>query len=367
MKKAIVIFILLIIAAGVVLFFGWINVKPGFFGVAHSTLTGTVDYALESGRIHWFWQKLVPKSFTVYLVERAPITQSFTTTHPLPGSEQLSEFGSFNLTIQTDIQYNIEFDAAVHLIESGLYENFSEHFSELVSARLGEAVAGFVMENMTRHSQYDEEISYSMLYGLEKRIGNRLSDAVREYRLADASWGVTFVEVPQIELYNDALERYFSHLENVYRFKEEELDRETEQLAIMNEYDMEIERWERYGELIQKYPELLKFFYIEKFSEQADVLVLPQNENTGFPKMLEPWEFPSRTAPKTVETPPPPKKEDSTEEKTLSSPDSEQTLEQPSPDTESSELSEQDADIQDEATWYRKLMFWKYIGRDEGE
>ena len=307
------------------------------------------------------------------MVERTPITQSFTTTHPLPGSQQLSEFGSFKLTIQTDIQYSIEFEAAVHLIESGLYDEFSEHFAGLVSAKIDEAVAGFVLENMTRYSQYDEEISYSMLDGLERSIDNRMADAVREYKLADASWSITYIEIPQIELYNDALERYFSHLEKVYRFKEEELDRESEQLAIMNEYDMEIERWEKYGELIQKYPELLKFFYIEKFSEQADVLVIPQNESTGFPKMLEPWELLSRTPPKTVETPPPPKKEDiapepqKEDETAPSSLDSGQSMEQPSRETESGDFSEQDADMQDEETWYRKLMFWKYIGREEGE
>jgi hypothetical protein len=63
MKKFILIFILLIIAAGVVFYFGWVNVPPGSFAIAHSTLTGTVDYPLESGEINWLWQKLVPKSF----------------------------------------------------------------------------------------------------------------------------------------------------------------------------------------------------------------------------------------------------------------------------------------------------------------
>jgi len=375
MKKAIFIFILLIIAAGVVLYFGWVNIKPGYFGIAHSTLTGTVGYALESGKIHWFWQKLIPKSFHLYMVERKPITQSFTTTHSLPGSEQLAEFGKFDLTIQTDIRYNVEYDAALKLIENGLHEGFEDHFALLASARVDEAVAGFVLDNMTRYSQYDEEISYSMLGRLEKSIDGSITNLVRDYGLAQASWSITYRQIPQIGLYNDALKRYFSHLEKAYKFKEEELDRASENLALINEYDLEIERWERYGKLIQKYPELLKFFYIEKFSEQADVLVLPLNESTGFPKMLESWEFLSRTSPKTIEPPSPSTKDEEApvrrdrvqDEETPSPRDSVETEERVLPETEAREFSEQDAVSQDDRTWYEKLMFWKYIGKGDSE
>jgi hypothetical protein len=377
MKKAITIFILLLIAAGVVLYFGWVNVKPGFFGIAHSTLTGTVEYALESGKIHWFWQKLIPKSFHLYMVERKPVMQSFITTHPLPGSEQLAEFGNFNLTIQIDVQYSIEYEAALKLIERGLFEEFEEHFAHLMSTRVDEVVAAFMLDNMTRHSQYDEDIGYGTLSRLEKSIEGSITHIAREYELVNTSWSIIYVEIPQMELYNNALGRYFSHLEKVYRFKEKELDRESENLALMKEYDMEIDRWERYGELIQKYPELLKFFYIEKFSEQADVLVLPQNESTGFPKMLEPWELMSRTPSKPMEKPSSPIEEDDAavsrtevprdeESAEASARDSEQAKEADLPETGAGDFSEQDSSSEDEHVWYEKLMFWKHIGKGDG-
>jgi hypothetical protein len=313
------------------------------------------------------------------MVERKPIIQSFTTTHALPGSEQLSEFGSFNLTIQIDIQYSIEYEAALKLIERGLFEEFEEHFAHLMSTRVDEVVAAFMLDNMTRHSQYDKEIGYGTLIRLEKSIEGSITHIAREYELVNTSWSITYVEIPQIELYNNALGRYFSHLEKVYSFKEQELDRESENLALMNEYDMEIDRWERYGKLIQKYPELLKFFYIEKFSEQADVLVLPQNESTGFPKMLEPWELMSHIPPKPMEKPSPPTKEDDAavsraevpqdKESAASSSimDSEQAKEPDLQETGAGDFSEQDSSSEDENAWYEKLMFWKHIGKGDGE
>jgi hypothetical protein len=365
MKKAILIFILLIIAAGVVLYFGWVNVKPGFFGIAHSTITGTIEYPLESGKIHWFWQKLIPKSFHLYMVERDPVFLSFKTTYSLPGSEQLEEFGRFDLTVQTNIQYSIEYDAARKLIDSSIFTEFDDYFVGLVSSRVDEAVEEFVFENMIRYTKYDEAISYSMLSVLEENIERRIGNSIRAYKLEDASWSITYTEVPQIELYNDALNRYFSHLENVYRFKEDELDRESVYLARMKENDLEIDRWEKYGELIKKYPELLKYFYIEKFSGQADVLVLPQNETTGFPKMLEPREFPPREPPQTMEKPAPSVQQEEEVPAPRHTEETEEEAEQP--DTAEREFTQGDSASEDGRKWHEKLMFWKYIDKQDGE
>ena len=70
MKTAIIIIVLLIAAAGTAFYFGWVKVEPDEIGLAHSTITGTIDYPVESGRIYWFWQKLVPKTFYLYTVQK---------------------------------------------------------------------------------------------------------------------------------------------------------------------------------------------------------------------------------------------------------------------------------------------------------
>jgi hypothetical protein len=361
MKKFIVILIILIIAAGAVLYFGWINIKPGTFGVAHSTIAGTIDYPLESGKIHWLWQKLIPKSFHLYTVQKEPLHITFESTYPLPGSEQLEEFGRFDIIIQTDIQYSIDFDAARKLIESGLFSEFNEYFSDLLSSQVDDVIAEFVLESMI-YSQYDAEISYRTLESLKEDIEEKIQSTVREYLLEDASWSITYREMPQIELYIEALNRYFSHMETVYRYKEQELNRESEYLARLKETDLEVDRWRKYGELIDKYPQLLKYFYIEKLSEQADVLVLPQNVSTGFPKMLEPMEFARREPPGQLEKIPQP--DEGAE--TPTSPDTE--LEEAEPEKLESTGAERELSEPDTAEkWYEKLMFWKFIGTQDEE
>jgi hypothetical protein len=361
MKKAILILILLILAGGTALYFGWVNIKPGYFGVAHSTLTGTVPYPLESGKVHWLWQKLVPKSFHLYKVDKQPQSLSIESSYPLPGSEQIQEFGTFELVVDTDLQYRLDYQAATSLIELGLFDGFTAHLEEEVTAQVNEAVSGFMLESMIRHSQYNSPVSYDSLDRLKEIIAGRIRNLVERYGLADAGWEVAFKAIPQLDLYNDALNRYFAHIEAVYRNKEEELDRERIYLARTKENDLEIDRWEKYGELIRKYPELLKYFYIEKFSGQADVLVLPQNESTGFPKMLEPWEsFLGEPAPG-AEAPSPPSKP----------PVQQESGTQVEPTTKGAEGGSKTADTspgdgtQTQKKWYDMFKFWKRTGAEK--
>ena len=69
--------------------------------------------------------------------------------------------------------------------------------------------------------------------------------------------------------------------------KEEEIRMESEYLKRIKEEEFEIGRLRKYGELISEYPDILKFLYIEKLSDKIEVIVLPQDEKTGFPVMLE--------------------------------------------------------------------------------
>jgi hypothetical protein len=228
-------------------------------------------------------------------------------------------------------------------------------------------VSDFVLENMVRPSRNDREISYGILNLMRRSIENRLTSLIRLYRLEEIDRNVSFRKIPQIDLYNDALNHYFEYLELVYQYKQQDLDREAEFLSKVKESDVEIDRWEKYGELISKYPELLKLFYIEKLSDQADVLVLPQNEATGLPKMLEPWEpYRGESAPAREQAAPAPADRELEEE----------TGDSATPEETASGITEGEgeatASIEDGAAvddddrkWYETLQFWKQWGGED--
>lgn len=356
MKKLIFIIVLLIIVAGAVFYFGWVSVEPDGFLIAHSTLTGTFEYPLESGRVYWLWQKLIPGTFYTYPVQRGPVQISIKSSYPFPGSDQLKDLGSFNLTVLTSIEYSIDFDAARNLLHDGLLNDFKDIFIDRVSSRINEVVSNFLLRSMTPLQGGGVPADFSTLETLKKDLENSIAETVKTFDLQSISWSIAYPEVPQMEVYTKALNRYFSYIEAFNTLKEEELRRESEYRARVAEHDLEIDRWNKYGELISKYPEMLKYFYIEKLGGQIDVLVLPQDERTGFPRFLEPGEDylkrlipPQPTKPTPQLQPPIPEKEKAVPPELQPAPEKEEAPE---------------AAVR---KWYEPLRFWKYlgIGRDD--
>lgn len=290
MKKAIAIIIILIIAAGVGFYFGWVRVEPETFALAHSTITGTFNFPLESGNLYWFWQKLIPKTFHIYTVQKEPYTLEFETRTSLPKSENLADFGTFTLGMKVKIQYRIDFESAKQLFDEGLFSVFHDHYKDEVLSLTSEAASRFVVEGMTRYAYSVRTFDYRILDSLKQELEEKINVHSGAYKLKEVSVSIVYSEIPQLDVYVEALKKYFSHLENVFDLKELELKEKSEYRKRQVAEDSEIARLKKYGELFSEYPVLLKYLYIQKFGEHAEVLVLPQDEKTGFPMMLEPHE-----------------------------------------------------------------------------
>jgi hypothetical protein len=346
MKKIITFFILILLAAGVALYFGWVRISPGTFGLAHSSLSGTFDFPLESGHFYWFWQKLIPKNFYLYEVEKEPYVLELETSASLPKSENLTEFGRFDLKMNVRLQYTIDFESARSLFESGLLTVFHQFFKDEISSLAYAMISSFVVEGMTRYTYSARTFDYTILDELKQNTEHAILEQSRVYKLKGLGVAITYSEIPQIDVYVEALKRYASYMEGLYSMKEEELLRESDYIKKMKEEDLEIERLKKYGELINQYPELLKYFYIEKFGERADVMVLPQDGKTGFPEMLEPESrkrfLPESVVPGEFGTP----GEDRTEEEASD---------------EDTEEKEGAAEGEVEKKWYENLMFWRSL------
>jgi hypothetical protein len=288
MKKVLWIFVLLILIAGTAFYFGWVRIEPETFGLAHSTVTGTIEYPLESGNIYWFWQKLIPKTFHVYALNKEPYDLTLETSTPLPKSENLKEFGSFNLGIKIDMRYRVRFESARVLFEKGLLGGFHSYFQGKVRALADEAISSFVIEGMTRYSYSVRTFDYTVLDVLKEDLKGRIQRHAAGYGLEDVDITIIFTEIPQLDIYVEALKNYYDYLERAYVNKEKELEEQAESMKRQFKDDMEIARLRKYGDLLTEYPVLLKYLYIEKFGERAEVMVLPQDQRTGFPLMLEP-------------------------------------------------------------------------------
>lgn len=352
MKKILTLFILLIIAAGVGFYFGWVKIEPGTFGIAHSTITGTFEFPLESGNLYWFWQKLVPKTFHVYPISKEPYRIEFETSTALPKSEDLTDFGKFILTVNIKVQYKLNFESAKELFNNGLLINFQTLFNDELISLAEERTSAFIVEGMTRYTYSARTFDYTVLDDMKTELETNILRHSAKYKLEDVTLSIIYIQIPQIDIYVEALKKYYLFMENLYSLKEEELVKESDLQKKRQEEDLELYRLEKYGELISQYPDLLKYFYIQKFGEKAEVLVLPHDEITGFPKMLE---SDAKRESKGIlsEEGAPKEKYAATEE------EAGVTVEQP---------EEKPKDLIDEPAkkkWYEPLIFWKQLKKGD--
>ena len=190
MKKVILVLILLILAAGACFYFGWVNVEPGTFAVAHSSLTGLTGEPLESGQLHWLWQKLVPKSFHLYTFKKEPYAAESEFLFALPGSEELKEYGSFVLAGTVNVQYRVDYETAGVLLENGIIETFEDYFTRGVRSRTEDALTDYVLEKLSSYSLMTETFDYASIGGLKRKLESAVDVYAEEYALHEQQEGI---------------------------------------------------------------------------------------------------------------------------------------------------------------------------------
>jgi hypothetical protein len=358
MKKIIVAIIILILAAGATLYFGWVSVEPGYFGIAHSTIKGTIEYPLESGKFYWLWEKLIPGTFHLYKIQKKPERIKIEITQPLPGSEQIQKFGNFYIGVTASIDFTIDFEVAKILIKDGLLDKFKENLTDQLSSKLKEPLSNFILTQITPLSKGDMAIDSNKLERLKDELGKTIVETAKSNKLQSISYTISYSHLPNPEVYTRAVEHYRSYIDTAYAMEQEVLRREFEDRRRIAEHDIEMDRLNKYAELISKYPDMLKFFYIEKLGGEIDVLVLPENEITGFPRFLEYGYKPFQIKPEARPAEPEEKEVEPLKPSSLPESKKVEPL-KPSPLLESEKVEER--------KWYEKLMFWKNPGKEKKE
>jgi hypothetical protein len=216
-------------------------------------------------------------------------------------------------------------------------------------------MSSFIIQGLAGYENYIEYFDYEVFDLLDREIENDILEYSSIYNLKDVRVSVVFIEVPQVETYISAIKSYSKYMKNFYALKEEEMRMDSEYLMKRKEEEFELVRLRKYGELISEYPDILKFLYIEKLSEKIEVIVLPQNEKTGFPEMLEHVEsgkeklfLPDETVPKEPVSPSEPEIERNFSEKPVE--DKKVTV----------------SDIQKKGINFLKyLKFWEFFKREK--
>lgn len=256
MKKFIFWLIFLIIIAGAVGYFGWIRVPENSVALGFSTITGYDSAFMESGKINWRWQKLIPKCYVLKMYQLDTESNEVSVSQSLPSGElyasEMNGSPDFSFAVKYAITYKIKEDSLYGMATSGaLGDGGLETFYADVKDKIQNAAASLLGEEMSKAIDGGTFSQKTLEDGVKARIQQQLAD------VEILSFDTVEAKYPDIELYKAAKARY---MENMEKKQEIAAQQEKEKEDFNTRIDQRIELLKKYGELLTQYPILIEYF-----------------------------------------------------------------------------------------------------------
>jgi hypothetical protein len=263
MKKFFFVLFILVALAGLGLFFGWAQSKvpPGFYGVIRSKTHGLDRRPVREGQFRWIWYKLIPGNvqITVFRPERRDV--SFSLDGTLPSAGVYASFAGvdadFSWSLSGSFSFSLDGESLIPLIETHNIGNQEE--LNAWENILGDEIRGLILK-------YFGKIDGT---GMDEIVGAGTSPALEtEIRAAwpfirDFSLYIREARLPDLALYRRIRDMFEDSLAGQQDFLSARL-REKAENRINSQF--RFEELDKYGELLTRYPVLLRYLAIEKGS-----------------------------------------------------------------------------------------------------
>lgn len=273
--KRVVTFILIAASAVAVFMAGWVSfrLEPGAWGVVRTKTGGVEAEAIAPGQFAWRWEALLPTNLSLVELTLAPRAASADSSGELPSAATYSAFApgkpDFSYRLEATIRAAIRSSALPGLVASGAAPD---------QAGL-DATFGLLLERAQRSLRSalaeranDPEFAEALPSG-ERSAIEALETAVEASvpELDVLSLSLDAVSLPDLDLYRFVRDAYRAWLDATLAATEALL---SDEAAFRARDELALERLERYGALLDRYPILVDFLAIEAGSDPALLGVL---------------------------------------------------------------------------------------------
>lgn len=262
MRKSAVSIVFLIALAAAVFFLGWTQfaVKPGNIGIVRSKTSGVHARVIRNGEFHWLWERLLPTNATLTEFTLKRVTKTISTSGELPSTAPytaiLGDEVDFSYRIDGEVSFTPRADSLPKLSETVPIADQADLDSWM--EKEASTVADFTVRRVLQYAEDSSELERIAAVGATPRL---VADIERAFpHLENVSCTFTSVRLPDFELYETAKTLYRDYTEK----KRSALAQAAEAAASEAvKSRLRYEELERYGELLSKYPILLKYLAIE--------------------------------------------------------------------------------------------------------
>jgi hypothetical protein len=261
MKKFL--FVLLVIAAGVCFFLGWVQfqIPHGAYGIIRSKTHGIDEKVVKEGEFRWIWYKLLPTNVQILTFTVPKISVPVHIAGKLPSGEVYSALAG----LKTDFSY--EFSGTVSCSVSAdslpaLARRLNLESQEDLDAygkTLASEVETYLNQRFWDYSGNEQILTQASKTGTIAGLDGELQS--RFPGTENLHCSVKIVRFPDFVLYDQVRGLYKDYLES----QKTELEGELTQRAAENiNNQFRLDELTKYGELLAKYPSLIDYLALER-------------------------------------------------------------------------------------------------------
>ncbi len=273
MKRLITLFLVLVIIAAVIFYFGWIQIRldEDSYAVIFTKTGGWEEEIISPGEFTWRWQRLLPTNLTLHEFTVTPHATSATLRGSLPSAAAygalLESATPFSYVISVDVMYRLQPAALPRLVrDDGLRSGALDSHYYRIDTGMEQLITQSTLRLLERPAQLTSPAS--AVTALVETLTATLVSSNPGLDIISVS--PTRLELPDIQLYLDTKQRYITILD---ARAEAMRTAATELAADQTAIDVELARLERYGEILERYPILLDYFSLTQ-DLQSDPLDL---------------------------------------------------------------------------------------------
>lgn len=264
MKKFFISLFLILIFAGAIFFIGWgqFAVPAGSYGVMVSKTSGISQKTIVPGEFCWFWERLLPTNTSMRIFSMIPITSETTISGELPSADIYSPMleGSPNFSYKFTVKTEL-------MMKSNYLPNFVRRTDAKDNHQLTEyleqqadLIAQDVVQYILSKSINDADNLVMLATNTEElKTGINASAKFKDIEISNIT--VKTVKMPDTELYNLAKSSYAEFQTKV----KDALSELTKNQSTITAQDyLQIERFARWGRILQEYPILIDFLAVSR-------------------------------------------------------------------------------------------------------
>ncbi|MDR2494844.1 MAG: hypothetical protein LBD24_06450 [Spirochaetaceae bacterium] len=263
MKKFWVLFSLLLMLGGVGFFLGWVQltVPIGSYGVMRSKTHGLDAEIIRAGAFRWVWYKLLPTNVEIQIFTPRRIERPIKTQDTLPSGSEYAAFAGFAVDFSYELTANLSFtlkpEALVSLIEK---ENIRDQEEwEAFESRLADKVEAFALQRIKIYMEDEKKIQEIIDSGAASHLHQDIAGAFPAVK--EVSCFIHTTDFPDFGLYHKFRSLYEEYVARIRDYMQSENFLRPESRVATY---IRLDELAKYGELLTKYPILLKYMALER-------------------------------------------------------------------------------------------------------